>query len=94
MPAPTYRSSVMLELAAMLLVALVVGIALSLIAVALIYRSFDILPQLPPEPLLRLPALLIVGTAAALLLVAVLGSVRMQRVAQRANVAEVLRLAG
>jgi putative ABC transport system permease protein len=94
MRAPTYRSSVMLELAAMLLVALVVGIALSLIAVALIYRSFDILPQLPPEPLLRLPALLLVGTAVALLLVAVLGSVRMQRVAQRANVAEVLRLAG
>lgn len=94
MAALTYRISVMLELAVMLLTALLIGITLSLIAVVLIYRSFDILPQLPPEPLLRLPLLLIGGTALALLLIAVAGSLRMQRLAQRANVAEVLRLAG
>jgi putative ABC transport system permease protein len=94
MPASTYRISVMLELAVMLLTALIIGIVLSLIAVVLIYRSFDILPALPPEPLLRLPVFLLSATAIALLLVAILGSVRMQRIAQRANVAEVLRLAG
>lgn len=94
MPEPTYRVSIMLELAVILLVALLIGITLSLVAVALIYRSFDILPQLPPEPLLRLPVALIGMTALALALVAVIGSIRMHRTARRANVAEVLRLAG
>jgi uncharacterized membrane protein YqjE len=90
----TYRRSVIIELLVMLAGALATGVALALAAISLVYRDFDVLPELPPEPLFRLPVVLLGATAALLIVAAVIGGWRTHRTARKANVAEVLRLAG
>ena len=87
------RLSAALELGFMLMTALAIGVAVALVAALLTYGRFDLVPELPPAPLLKVPLAPIGVTAGALVLAAWLGAVRMHRTARRANVVEVLRLA-
>ncbi len=91
--ASAYRSSVAIELAALLGSSLLIGTALAFISGRIIYGRFDLLPELPPAPLWRVPVLVIVATGVALGLAALFGAWRVQRTAQSATVSEVLRLA-
>jgi putative ABC transport system permease protein len=82
------------ELAGMLLTAFVIGAGLAVLAAALVVGKLDPLPALPPEPLLRLPEGLFAESIGVLLLACAAGAWIVQRRADRANVAEVMRLAG
>ncbi len=86
--------SVLLEVGALLFAALAIGGALALAAAFLVHGSLDLLPEVAPPPLLRLPGVLLAATAGALAVLSLAGSWRVQRAADRANVAEVMRLAG
>lgn len=88
-----HRSSVAAELTALLAVAFVTGTSLAWIAARLIYDDLDPLPQFAPGPILRVPVALLAATAAVLAVAAWIGAARLQRGADRASVAEVMRLA-
>jgi putative ABC transport system permease protein len=88
-----HRRAVAFELAGMLTVAFVVGLALALGAAMLVLSRLDLVPQIPPAPFLQIPLATIVAVIAALAAVAVAGSVWAQRTADRTKVAEVMRLA-
>jgi putative ABC transport system permease protein len=88
-----HRFAVVLELLGMLVSALVIGATLGAIAVRLVYARLDLLPQVPPAPLLRVPSLELALTTATFLLVAWGGAWWVQRSADSANVGEVMRLA-
>jgi ABC-type antimicrobial peptide transport system permease subunit len=90
----SHRRSIALELGSILVVSLVVGGLLSWVAAALVYRKLDPIPSVPPSPLLRLPVVLLAASFAVVLAAAWLGARRVQRAADRANVAEVMRVAG
>jgi hypothetical protein len=77
----------------MLLAAFVTGVILALAAVSLVYKRFDVLPTLPPDPLLRVPVVMLAAALIVLLGAAVIGGWRSLQTARRAKVAEVLRLA-
>jgi len=87
-----HRRSVLLELGGMLLVGFVLGAGLSWIAARLVYTKLDPLPQLSPPALFRLPLTTYAVTAAVLLVVAWIGSRWVQRAAERADVAQVMRI--
>jgi putative ABC transport system permease protein len=87
------RRSVAIELAGMLLVALVVGVALALVAALLIFARLDPLPAVPPGPALRLPVGLFGLLLAGVALVVVAGAALVQRLSDRTSVAEMMRLA-
>jgi putative ABC transport system permease protein len=87
------RRSVALELAGMLLVALVLGVVLALLATLLVFARLDPLPASPPGPALRVPLGLLGLLLAGVVVVAAAGAALVQRLADRAPVAEVLRLA-
>jgi putative ABC transport system permease protein len=89
----THRRSVAVELTGMLLGAFVVGTVLAAAATRLIYRKLDLIPSLPPAPMYRIPVVALGEIALAAVVTAVVGAFAVQRRAQRANVAEVLRLA-
>ena len=86
--------SVALELMGMLLAALVMGVSLAALASRLTYAKLDPIPGIPPAPLLRFPLGLLGLTVVALFVAAWIGSIWVQRAADRANVAEVMRAAG
>ena len=88
----TQDTSLALELAAILLGALVVAAALALVAARLIVGRVDPLAELPPGPLFRAPVVVIVATLAALALVSLVGALLANRAARRTNVVEVMRL--
>ncbi len=90
----THRLSNALELAGMLLLALVIGTLPAWAAAALVSRQLDLAPQFPPEPVLRLPMPLFGQVLLAIPVVAFAGAALVQWRADRANVAEVMRLAG
>lgn len=90
--ARSHLRSLIAELGLLLGVAFALGAILSGIAVLTVYRSLDIDPTRPPEPLLAVPVVTIAAAAAATLLVAVLAALYAQRAANRADMAEVLRL--
>ena len=89
-----HRRSVLWELAGLLLFALVLGASLAVVASLAVYRRLDPLPELPPTPQLQLPGVLLGATLLGALLAALAGAFLVQRAADRANVAEVMRLAG
>jgi putative ABC transport system permease protein len=89
----SHRFAVVLELLGMLMSALAIGAALGAIAVRLVYARLDLLPEVPPSPLLRTPSLELVLTAATFVLAAWVGAWWVQRSADGANVGEVMRLA-
>jgi hypothetical protein len=88
------RLSAALELAGMLLVALVIGGLLAFAAAALVFDQLDLTPQLEPGPMLRLPVPLLWQVLLGALVVSFAGAALVQWRADRANVAEVMRLAG
>ena len=88
-----HRRAVAGELAALLAVAFVTGTSLAWVAARLIYDELDPLPQFAPGPILSTPVALLGATAGLLALAAWLGAARLQRSADRASVAEVMRLA-
>ena len=89
-----HRRSVLWELAGLLLFAMVLGASLAVVASLAVYRRLDPLPELPPTPQLQLPGVLLGATLLGALLAALAGAFLVQRAADRANVAEVMRLAG
>jgi putative ABC transport system permease protein len=89
-----HRRSIGLELGSILVVSLVIGGALSWIAARLVYKKLDPIPSIPPSPLFRLPTVLLAVSFAVVLLAAWVGARWVQRAADRAKVAEVMRLAG
>jgi putative ABC transport system permease protein len=89
-----HRRSVALELAGMLLFAFALGGILALLAAALVYRRLDPMPGIPPPLSLHLPGTMLAGTLLGVALAAWTGAWLVQRAADRANVAEVMRLAG
>lgn len=90
----THRFAVMLELVSMLLTSAVIGAVLAVAAARLIVGQIDPLPELLPGPLLDLPVPLLWGLVPVLALASVLGAWQVQRSADRADMAEVMRLAG
>ena len=86
--------SVALELAAMLLFSFALGVALALATSSLVYRRLDPMPELPPGLHLVLPGAVLGLTLLAVAVAALTGALLVQRAADRANVAEVMRLAG
>jgi putative ABC transport system permease protein len=91
---PAHARSVLVEIAALLGMSFLVGGLLAFAAVRLVGSQLDVLPTLPPPPVIRAPWILLTATGAALALVAVVAAWRIQRSAERAHVAEVMRLAG
>jgi len=89
----SHRQSVLLELAAMLLSAFVVGAALATAAAFLTYPKLDVLPDIPPAPFLQVPVVLFAAVGAALAAFAWIAAWGVQVRADRANVAEVMRFA-
>jgi putative ABC transport system permease protein len=86
-----HRAALAIEIACTLLGALVVGAGLGAASAVLLHEVIDLLPAVPPDPLLRFPVTdvslsLLVGLAAA-----VGGSWALQRATGRANLGEVLR---
>ena len=86
-----HRTAVVLEILLLLVTALIAGAVLALGTTALIYRRLDPLPDLPPDPTLRVPAALLLTVAAAIAVCAAVGGWWVQRRAERANVGAVLR---
>jgi putative ABC transport system permease protein len=89
-----HRRSVLWELGGLLLFALGLGAGLATMAALAVYRRLDPMPQLPPDPGLALPGAVLGATLLGVLLAAGAGAFLVQRAADRANVAEVMRLAG
>jgi putative ABC transport system permease protein len=86
--------SVFLEVLAMLLAALVMGAVLAIAAAVLVMGKLDVLPGAPPPPAFRVPIGLIGFAVGAVVLLAAIGALAVQRRAGRARVSEVLRVAG
>jgi hypothetical protein len=89
----SHRLSLIIELAWMLLSSLVLAIAFSLVSARLIFPEIDPLPTTPPGPLFEVPWLLVAATFGVLVLVSLTGGMLANRSAERADFAEVMRLA-
>jgi putative ABC transport system permease protein len=85
--------ALVLELGTMLLASLAVGTGLALLAARVVLGDVDPLPDIPPDPLFSAPTALLGATAAGLGLVSLLGGLLASRAAERASIAEVMRLA-
>jgi hypothetical protein len=90
----THRVAVVLELGGMLLTSALLGAGLAVVAARLIVRQVDPLPELAPAPLLDLPAPVLVSLVPAVLVASVFGAWQVQRSADHADMAEVMRLGG
>jgi putative ABC transport system permease protein len=88
-----HGGAVAIELAGLLLAAMVVGGVFALGSVALVYRRLDPVPNLPPGPLLQLPWWLFGEIALAAIVCAWAGAWFVQRRAARADVGAVMRFA-
>ncbi len=88
-----HTAALVLELGAMLLSALAIGVALALVAARVVLGDVDPLAGIPPDPLFSTPVALLVATAVGLVLVSLLGGLLAGRAAERANFAEAMRLA-
>jgi putative ABC transport system permease protein len=88
-----HRRSVFVETGCMLVVAFVLGTVFAVLAAALVHGRLDPIPGLPPGPLLRVPWGAVATTAIITVVVAAIGAWRVQAVADRARIGEVMRLA-
>jgi putative ABC transport system permease protein len=88
-----HRRSVAMEIAAMLGAAFVIGGGLAMVGAFLVHGKIDPLPDLPPAALYRVPFVLSLAVAGSLVAFAWLGAALVQRRADRADVAEVMRVA-
>ncbi len=82
-----------LELLGMLAASLLFGVALALVSAAVLVGRMDPLPDLPPSPLFDSPSSLLWVLGPIVFLSCVTAAWAVQKVADRANVAEVMRLA-
>jgi putative ABC transport system permease protein len=89
-----HRQAVAIEIAVMLLTSFVVATVLGIGASWLVHGRLDLLPSLPPAPLLRIPASLFLVALGVVALLGVVGAWEVQRHADRANVGELMRAAG
>jgi putative ABC transport system permease protein len=89
----SHLRSVAAELGTMLGAAFVLGAVFAYAGAAMVHHQLDPIPSLPPSPFLVTPVILFVETAGALALVSLVGAWWVQRRADRANPAEVMRLA-
>lgn len=89
-----HRSAIFLELAGILLAAGLVGVLLALMSARLILSQLDPLPEMAPGPLFEVPGIALAALLPILLLCSAAGAWQTQRLADRANVAEVMRVAG
>jgi putative ABC transport system permease protein len=87
------RSALVLELAAMLLAAFVLGASTGIVAGGLIAPLLDPLQTIPPAPLFDAPIAVAMWTLVGLAVVAVLGGWLVHRRASRVDLGEVLRVA-
>jgi hypothetical protein len=78
----------------MLLFSFALGTALALATAALVYRRLDPMPEVPPGLRLQLPGAMLGLTLLGVAVAALAGALLVQRGADRAKVAEVMRLAG
>jgi putative ABC transport system permease protein len=90
----SHRRSIALELGGMMVVAFLIAAVLAMAAAVLVNPRLDPLSGVPPAPVLRLPFAVVGISLGALLAAAWLGAWRAQRRADRARVAEVMRLGG
>jgi putative ABC transport system permease protein len=90
----SHRRSIALELGGMLVLAFVIAAVLSVAAAILVNPRLDPLGTVPPAPVLRLPLVLVFISLGALLAAAWIGAWRAGQRADRARVAEVMRLGG
>ena len=88
-----HRRSVVMEVGAMLGAGLAVALAGAFFAAWLVHEKLDPLPGLPSDPVLRFPWPMLGGVVVALLVVAVGAGWAAQRRAERADIAEAMRLA-
>jgi putative ABC transport system permease protein len=90
--AGTHLRSLLVEMGILVGAAVLLGSMLSAAAVLLVYGRLDVNVDWQPPPLLSVPVLAFVGTAAAAALVAVLAAGYAHRAAARTRPAEILRL--
>jgi putative ABC transport system permease protein len=88
----THLRSLLAELGVLLGLAWTIGAGLAWVAVLMVYGRLDIDPDRLPGPLLTVPTAAFAGSAAAVAVVVLLAALYAQRSADRADVAEVLRL--
>jgi putative ABC transport system permease protein len=89
----SHRMAIGAELLAMLVTSTLIGGVTAVGAAWLVASEIDPLPGLPPGALFRIPTPILLAAPAVALVVALLGAWRVQRRADRMNVAEVMRLA-
>jgi putative ABC transport system permease protein len=89
----SHRRAIAVELVAMLASSALIGGLSALLAARLVSDQIDPLPGLPPGTLFRVPVAILALGPLVLLLIALIGAWRVQRRADRMNVAEVMRLA-
>ena len=88
-----HRRSLLVEIGGMLVIGSILGAGFAALGARLVSAKLDPLPNLPPPALFRLPWALYLVTIAVLLVASWFGARIAQRGAQRANVAEVMRVA-
>jgi putative ABC transport system permease protein len=88
---PGEFSSWLGEIAGALLTSFLAGIAVGLPVANLMSSRLDPRPNLMPPPLLVIPAGMLIGLGAVLIVVSLLMSWRVKRIADRADIAEVMR---
>jgi hypothetical protein len=86
-----HRSALAVEVVLLLSLALVAAVLLGLLAAALVAGALDPLPDVPPAPRATVPLATVAGLVAVVLLAGAAGAAALQRGADRADVAEVLR---
>jgi len=89
---PVHALSLLLEVGAGLLAGYAIGSGLGTAGVILVYGHLDPEGDLPPAPLLHLPAAAYLALAAATVVVALLATALAQHTADRMRVADLLRL--
>ncbi|MCA1703372.1 MAG: hypothetical protein LC808_08955, partial [Actinobacteria bacterium] len=89
----SHRISLVLELLGMLVSALAISLGLALVAARLVLPEIDPLPGTPPRPLYEIPWDLVLGTLVTMVVVSIVGGMLANRSAERADFAEVMRLA-
>jgi hypothetical protein len=88
-----HERSVLVELLAMLVSALLLALVFATVAAALVHGRLDPIPSLPPSPFLSIPVELFGATLLGVVVSCLAGAKLVQRRADRAKVAEVMRLA-
>lgn len=90
----SHRASLMLELGVIFTASYAAALLFGLIAARVVVSNVDPLPNIPPDPLFEPPLIPFLLAAAVLAVVSVIGGALANRRAERADLAEVMRLAG